>query len=161
MQITLKPMTSSAFTDFWEKSLTHHAAELVREEGYSPSDARGVAEAELLDMLPQGQVTAGQFLYSIWTGSEIVGYLWFLTEETQGRIQAFLCDFTIFPSFRRKGYGRKAVEVFLAIAASLGCCECVLFVSDSNKPAKALYHACGYSALRRHNYGYYMIKQFN
>ena len=43
--------------------------------------------------------------------------------------------------------------------AQAGCEESVLFVSNDNAGARALYEKCGYAFLRAHGYGSYMRKQ--
>ncbi len=43
-------------------------------------------------------------------------------------------------------------------ARNEGCSESVLFVADDNTAANALYEKCGYSFLRRMEYGRYMKK---
>ena len=43
--------------------------------------------------------------------------------------------------------------------AQAGCRESVLFVSNDNAGARALYEKCGYAFLRAHGDGSYMRKQ--
>lgn len=45
------------------------------------------------------------------------------------------------------------------LEAQAGCEESVLFVSNDNAGARALYEKCGYAFLRAHGYGSYMRKQ--
>lgn len=83
-----------------------------------------------------------------------MGYLWFLKEEQK----AFLCDFYVAPDGRRQGCGKAALAEFHKMAAESGCSKSVLFVADRNTAARNLYEKCGYSFLRKQNYGCFMSR---
>lgn len=156
--VTLEPMSPVEFAAFWEESFQHHVRELTEQEGLSQEQARAETERELSEMLPDGLDTPDNYLLTVCAGGRNVGFLWFLTELHKNTRQAFLCDFAIHPTERRKGYAQSALEKWEAKAHSLGCRECVLFVSDTNPAARALYDKCGYRAARKHGYGEYRIK---
>lgn len=156
--VTLEPMAPAEYARFWEDSFLHHARELMDQEGLSAEQAQEDARKELEEMLPAGLDTLDNFLMTIRTEGQNVGFLWFLTEWHQGTKQSFLCDFAITPVERRKGYGLSALKKWESAARSLNCRECVLFVSDDNEAAKALYSKCGFSLLRKHSYGEFRKK---
>ena len=60
---------------------------------------------------------------------------------------------------RRRGYGEAALCMAQLLEAQAGCKESVLFVSNDNAGARALYEKCGYTFLRDRGYGSYMRKQ--
>lgn len=161
MPVILRKMTLSEFELFRQWSVKDRARELAEGSGFSPEDAIKAAEEEFLEMLPDGPRTPDHFLMQIIEKAteEPAGSIWTIREVTQGRKQSFLCDFAIWKSKRRRGYARAALRLAEEQAAQAGCQESVLFVSDSNTPAKALYEKCGYMPLRPEGRGQYMIKQ--
>jgi ribosomal protein S18 acetylase RimI-like enzyme len=93
------------------------------------------------------------------TGSgENIGFIWMLHEQTDGRQQCFLCDFAIWEPYRRKGFGAAALALAEKDALESECREVVLFVTDRNTAAKALYEKSGYRVLRQAGYGKYLSK---
>lgn len=160
MEIALRTMTEEEFSVFRRWSLQNQCAELMEEEHLSPEEAGKEAEAELAQMLPEGLATENQFLKVILRAedSEPVGWIWTLREQADGILQSFLCDFVIFPFFRRRGYGMLSLLAMEAEARAAGCRESVLFVKNSNRAASALYDRGGYALLRPHSYGSFRKK---
>lgn len=158
MSIFLEKMSQEAYEQFWNSSFEHHVDELIREEHFSKEAAEEETRRELEEMLPQGQDTPDNYLLSINSDECVIGYLWFLTEMTEGTKQAFLCDFLIYEENRRRGYGKDALMELEKAVGDSGCAEIVLFVEAENKEALQLYLKRGYGILREHNYGYYMKK---
>ena len=161
MSATIRKMTKEEFEDFYAWSVEHHAKELIEELHMSQDEAIKQTIAEVAKMLPDGLNTKHNYLMTIVEeySKETAGFIWTIHEETEGRKQSFICDFAIWESRRRKGYGAAALRLVENQAAEAGCVESVLFVKDDNTAAKALYRKCGYQVLRQHGYGKYMIKQ--
>ena len=160
MGIDLRTMTPEEFDVFYRWSMENHILELMEEENLSRDAAIREAAEELTQMLPQGLATPHQQLLTIEDADGgAVGFLWTLREETEGRRQSFLCDFSIWEQCRRKGYATAALALMEQRAVAAGCEESVLFVADRNTPATALYEKCGYRLLRRSSYGAFMIKR--
>ena len=161
MSIELRTMTPEEFHIFYRWSMEHHVLELMEEENLSRDAAIREAAAELAQMLPHGLDTERQQLMTIEEpdSGEMVGFLWTLHEETEGRRQSFLCDLAIWEHCRRRGYATAALALMEQRAVEDGCQESVLFVADQNTAARALYEKCGYRILRKYSYGAFMIKQ--
>lgn len=161
MSVTIRKMTGSEFETFYKWSIEHQAAELMEESNMSREDAIRETVEEVSGMLPDGMDTEHNYLMSIIEvdSGETAGFIWTIHEVTDGRRQSFVCDFAIWESKRRKGYAEAALRLAEAAAAEAGCQESVLFVSDSNEAALALYKKCGYQFLRQQGYGKYMKKQ--
>ncbi|MBQ4050802.1 MAG: GNAT family N-acetyltransferase [Oscillospiraceae bacterium] len=160
MAVFIRKMTEDEFESFHRLSIDDQAKDLMEETGLSQQQAVKEAEKEFSDILPDGLNTANNHLMSIveMKTGDPVGFIWTLYEMTEGRKQSFLCDFAILESKRRKGYGAEALRLVETQAAEAGCRESVLFVSDRNDAAKALYTKCGYKILRQEGYGKYMVK---
>lgn len=159
MPITIRNMTQQAYDAFYRWSVKQHTAELMEQKCLPCKEASKEASKELAGMLPDGLNTGNNFLMSIVNGDEMIGFIWTLHEGTGGKKQSFLCDFAIWEEYRRKGYGAQALRLMEKQAADADCVESVLFVSDQNLAARALYEKSGYRVLRQAGYGKYMIKE--
>ncbi len=159
MPITIRNMTQQAYDAFYRWSVEHHANELMEQKCIPWKEASKEASKELSGMLPDGLHTENNFLRSIINGDEIVGFIWTLHEETDGKKQCFLCDFLVWEEYRRKGYAAQALRLMEREAIHAGCVESVLFVADRNAEARTLYEKSGYRVLRQAGYGKYMIKE--
>lgn len=161
MSVTIRAMTSDEFRYFYQWSIDQQAKELAKERHISYEAALQTAAKEVDEMLPEGLQTKENFLMTITEASrgESAGFLWTLHEYTAGKKQSFLCDFAIWESQRRRGYGAAALQLMEKQAINAGCQESVLFVSDDNTAARALYEKCGYRVLRQSGHGKYMMKQ--
>ena len=161
MVITVRKMTSKEFERFCHWSIDNHVKELLEETSMSKEEALKEAKQEFTTMLPDGLRTEHNYLMTIEEkdNKEVVGFIWTIHEETEGKKQSFVCDFFIYESKRRKGYATAALAAVEKKAVEAGCQESVLFVADSNYGAIELYKKCGYQFLRQMDYGEYMIKQ--
>ena len=161
MSVTIRKMTDDEFERFYGWSIENHAKKLVEQLHISQEEAIRQTIEEVAEMLPNGLNSPNNDLVTIVEeeSGESAGFIWTLHEETMGRKQSFLCDFAIWETKRRKGYGQAALSLAEKKAKDAGCQESVLFVADDNAAAKALYEKCGYQPLRRKDHGQYMIKQ--
>ncbi len=159
MSIVIRTMSKQEYEAFYRWSVEDHARELMEEKRIAQEVAIKEAIKELAGMLPDGLHTENNFLRSIINGDEIVGFIWTLHEEMNGKKQCFLCDFVIWEEYRRKGYAAQALRLMEREAIHAGCQECVLYVADRNLAARALYEKCGYKLLRQAGSGKYMIKE--
>ena len=160
MSVTIRAMTPDEFRHFYQWSIEQQAAELMKERHISYKAAIQTAAKEVDEMLPEGLHTKHNYLMTITEAprGESAGFLWTLHEYTAGKKQSFLCDFAIWESKRRRGYGAAALYLMEKQAIDAGCQEIVLFVSDDNTVARALYEKYGYRVLRQSGCGKYMMK---
>ena len=160
MSVMIRAMTPDDFRCFYQWSIEKQAKELMKERHISYEAAIQTAAKEVDEMLPDGLHTKHNYLMIIMEAScgEAAGFLWTLHEYTAGKKQSFLCDFAIWESKRRRGYGAAALDLMEKQAIAAGCQESVLFVSDDNTAAKTLYEKSGYRVLRQSGHGKYMLK---
>lgn len=158
MSVKIRKMTKDEFERFYHWSVEQNVKELMEELHLSQEEAMKKTTAEVAQMLPEGLDTEHNHLFTIVAGEENAGFIWTVHEEFEGRKQSFVCDFAIWESKRRKGYGAAALSLVEKHAADAGCQESVLFVSNENAAAKALYKKCGYHVLRPEEHGTYMVK---
>ena len=163
MAVKIRMMSTAEFDVFYELSVESSAKELMEECAMPHDAALKETKEEVARMLPDGLTTKYNYLMTIVEvdTDDIAGFIWTLHEETTGRKQNFICDFVILEPKRRKGYAVKALRLVEKRAAEAGCQESVLFVSDKNHAAEALYRKCGYQFLRHVDYGKYMLKQLS
>ena len=159
MSVKIRRMTKEEFEVFYKWSVEHHAKELMEELQMSQEEAIKETIIEVAGMLPDGLNTAHNNFMTIVAEGENAGFIWTVHEEFEGRKQSFLCDFAVWESKRRKGYGEEALRLAEKNAADAGSQESVLFVRDDNDAARALYEKCGYHILRKAGYGKFMVKQ--
>ena len=161
MSVKIRPMTMCEFESFQQWSVEDHARDLMEELQISRAAAIQKARAEIAGMLPDGLHTEQNHLMTVMEADtgEAAGFIWTLHEVTAGRKQSFLCDFAIWEPKRRRGYGAAALLLAERYAAEAGCLESVLYVSEDNAAARALYQKCGYRFLRQAGSGAYMVKQ--
>lgn len=161
MSVQIRKMTKAEFELFYHWSVEQNVKELMEELHLSREEAMKKTTAELAQMLPDGLNTEYNHLLTIVADEECAGFIWTVHEEFEGRKQNFVCDFAIWESKRRKGYGAAALSLVEKHAADAGCQESVLFVSNENDAAIALYQKCGYHLLRPEGYGKYMVKSLS
>lgn len=81
-------------------------------------------------------------------GKKIGFILYFYNFSTfQGRAGIYLEDLFIFPEYRNKGYGRKALKELARIAVEEGCGRLEWVCLDWNKPAIQFYESMDAQAL--------------
>ena len=157
--ITIRKMTVSEYEEFYRRSFAHHVLELMEQLDMSKEDAEKETAEELASMLPDGMDTTDNHLMSIVDDNGVqAGFIWTLHEYNGDVKQSFLCDIEVYEPYRRRGCAAAAVGLMEEFARNEGCSESVLFVADDNTAANALYERCGYSFLRRMEYGRYMKK---
>ena len=160
MFVHVREMTNTEYDTFCAWSFSSQTQDYVDISGLSHEAARKQAMVDMQQMLPDGRNTVDHRFMSIEISDskEIVGFIWVLFEETNGRKQTFLCDFLILESHRRKGYATTALSMLSRYSIDIGCDEIVLFVSDQNTAARKLYEKCGYRFLRKAKHGQYLVK---
>ena len=106
---------------------------------WHPDEALKRAEEEFRKELPNGLKTENQYLYSLAdeTSGQKVGMIWFMLELKRPIPVAFIFDFIIYESFRRKGYGLKALQAAEQKAGEMGAKRMELHVFAFNDCRKS------------------------
>jgi ribosomal protein S18 acetylase RimI-like enzyme len=145
--LALVAMTTADFAAFFELAAESHARDNVSNGRWSPTDAPALARQESKKLLPEGERTAGNYLFVLrdLDANVEVGYLWYGTVARGAKKVAFLYQIYIHAQFRRKGFGRQAMHAFEKAALGTDHDELALNVSAANEAARRLYEAIGYS----------------
>jgi ribosomal protein S18 acetylase RimI-like enzyme len=95
--------------------------------------------------LPQGVATPGNFLFTLLNeNAEKVGFLWYAIPPKQPTL-AFIYDFEIYESFRRRGYASQALPALEQDAKARGLTQIELHVFGHNTAARELYKKAGFA----------------
>ena len=146
MDVHLVPMKDEEFREYAKNSTAEYAQDKVASGNWHPDEALMRAEQEFQNDLPDGLKTKNQYLYSLVdeaTGQK-VGMIWFMLDLKRPIPVAFIFDFIIYESFRRKGYGLEALKSAEQKAGGMGAKRMELHVFAFNTGARALYEKAGY-----------------
>ena len=141
----LDPMDEATFVAWREATKREYAAEKVKAGNYPESGAVEMAEAEFVNLLPDGRLTTGHEIRSMVNDDgEKVGYAWFTIESRDvGRV-VYIYDIGVEPAHRRQGYARLALAEIDAYARDHDCIGVMLHVFGDNEAARRLYASAGY-----------------
>jgi RimJ/RimL family protein N-acetyltransferase len=144
--LELIAMSESEYSEYAKHSAVEYASNKVASGNWHPDEALDRAEQEFRKELPNGLKTENQYLYTLVdeTSGQKVGMVWFMLELKRPIPVAFIFDFVIYESFRRKGYGLKALQATEQKAGELGAKRMELHVFAFNEAARALYEKAGY-----------------
>lgn len=146
--VELRAMTEEVFRDYYENAVREYAADHVKAGNWKPEEALALSRREFEELLPNGVASPDQYLYSVWdtaTGDN-VGLVWYALKKNRGAPYAFIYDFVIYESFRRKGYGEQTLRALEEVVKPRGIHEIELHVFGYNTGARALYEKSGYEA---------------
>jgi len=146
LMVQLIPMKEDEYKEYVKHSSAEYAQDKVASGNWHPDEALMRAKQEFQNELPNGLKTENQYLYSLadeLTGQS-VGMIWFMLDLKRPIPVAFIFDFVIYESFRRKGYGLKALKSAEQKAGEMGAKRMELHVFAFNTGARALYEKAGY-----------------
>lgn len=145
--VSLTAMPQDRFQAYKEHLVRDYAREKVKAGVWSQEKALKRSEADIDGLLPEGTGTRDHFLYSIRDDStaENVGTLWLAFVKTDVGRAIWIYDIEIFTRFRRRGYGKRALEAAESKAKDLGADRIELHVFGHNAAARALYEGTGYT----------------
>ena len=145
--VGLTTMPEDRFQVYREHLAREYAQEKVKAGVWSQEEAPSRAEADIDGLLPEGTSTEDHFIYTIRADSvaEDVGTLWLAFRKTGVGRAIWIYDIEIFDSFRRRGYGKRALEAAEDKARALGADRIELHVFGHNTAARALYEGAGYT----------------
>ncbi|MBD7963454.1 GNAT family N-acetyltransferase [Fictibacillus sp. Sa2CUA10] len=118
--IHLNPLTEQEFQDYLAFMISDHAREITKNFNLTLQAALEESEMMMSDLWKDGLLTEGQYLYNIQDSKtyEKVGILWYgLIPEIN---QAYVYHIFIDDLHRRKGYGKKTLEM---LQSMLSECE--------------------------------------
>lgn len=146
--IHLNPLTEQEFQEYLAFMISDHAREITKNFNLTLQAALEESEMMMSDLWKDGLLTEGQYLYNIQdsTTYEKVGILWYgLIPEIN---QAYVYHIFIDDLHRRKGYGKKTLEILQSMLKQSGIESIGLSVFGKNDVAYQLYKKLGYKNTR-------------
>lgn len=145
-KIKFVELEEAPFREYREQLAREYAEDKVKAGVWSQAEAEGRASRELDELLPEGPATRDHFLYSVRDDDlpAEVGIVWITVKNSGVGRSLWIYDIIIHEQFRRRGYGRRTLELVDAKARELGASKVELHVFGHNEGARALYEQMGY-----------------
>lgn len=144
--IAFTPVSSATFEGFVDYFVPDYAAEIVTNYQLTEADASLQAEQEIENSFPLAENTPGQTLLCVThveDNHELhIGYLWYKANTLQHSV--FINEFYLFPLFRNKGLGRKALVALEERLMKDEFTQIHLRVAGDNEHARHVYEASGF-----------------
>ncbi|MGY3743405.1 GNAT family N-acetyltransferase [Leuconostoc inhae] len=142
--LKLMPMNPSHFQQYINFAVNDYATEKVAAGTWTTETAQKNAQLTYDRLLPHGLETPNNFFYSIFNDSEIIGYIWFGTDN-ENSSTAFIFDFEIYKAYQNKGFGSKTLDLVSRETKNMGFTSLGLHVFGSNSRAIHVYQKSGFS----------------
>jgi len=142
--IHLKQMLECDFEEYLSWAIQDFAQDKINAGNWNVSEALEKSEASFQTYLPEGLNTMAHHFFSIFKDEQNVGMIWFAEDNSSQKTTAFIYDFVINETQRRKGFGKAALKAVEQELKTLGINTIGLHVFAHNKAARQLYEAVGY-----------------
>ncbi|MGE7765636.1 GNAT family N-acetyltransferase [Peribacillus sp. NPDC096540] len=142
--VTLKPITQEDFKQYIIHAIDDYAKDKVASGNWSEDEAIDLSRKEFSQLLPKGEKSEFNYIFSIFHDQRIVGTIWIAQNSSTKNDEGFIYDFIIFDQYQGLGYGKKAMKEIEIIAKELGMKKISLHVFGHNKIARGLYEKLGY-----------------
>jgi ribosomal protein S18 acetylase RimI-like enzyme len=139
--INLELMDSAEFQRYLNMAIENYANEHVLAGNWSEEESIDKATEEYTSLLPEGEKTVNNYLYTIREVDQEVGMIW-LAKKTNDK--GFIYDIRISATYQGRGFGKEAMKQIELIGKSLGLKKIGLHVFGYNKVARTLYEKLGY-----------------
>lgn len=139
--ITLKLMNPDEFQTYFKSAIESYAKEKVLSKNWHERESFSKAREEYERLLPKGEKTEHNYLYSILEGDREIGVVWLEQKTTEN---GFIRDIRILESYQGLGYGKEAMKQIEVEGKRFGLKKIGLHVFGHNKVARGLYEKLGY-----------------
>ncbi len=145
--IELTQMTPAEFDDYLDHAVRSYGESRIRSGQWQPGEAPELAEKTLRDLLPDGLQTPGHQLLAIrdLDLGRAIGYLWLGLSSHGAEVRAYIYDFVVLEEYRRRGYGKAALQALEDKARGMGVHIIAAHVYSEDYVARALYDQIGYT----------------
>lgn len=139
--INLTLMNAGEYQGYLSSAIKTYAEEKVLAGNWKEEEALKKAEEEYTRLLPQGEKTESNFLYTIRKGDEAVGIIWLAQKSEE---LGFIYDIYILEKYQGNGYAKEALKSIENVGQKLRLKKIGLHVFGHNKVARGLYEKLGY-----------------
>jgi ribosomal protein S18 acetylase RimI-like enzyme len=130
--------------DKWKAQIWKSYREEMIRAGTSEAAADENIQENIRELMPDGKLTPGNFVFDVMKAEDHVGYVW-LNEKNS---EWFIYDIEVFEKYRGRGFGRETMQAIEAHIRAKGGNVIGLSVFGFNKVAQKLYEAEGYEVTR-------------
>ncbi|MEH7456410.1 GNAT family N-acetyltransferase [Bacillus sp. JJ1127] len=142
--VELKPMSQENFQQYIMKAIDNYAKEKITSGNWNEDEAIDLSRKTFTELLPQGEKSEFNYLFSIFHDQNIVGMIWIAQKSPMNHDEGYIYDFIIFEQYQGLGYGKKAMKEIEILAKELGMKKISLHVFGHNTIARELYEKLGY-----------------
>lgn len=139
--IILRSMKSDEFQKHIVTLIEGYAKDKVLAGNWSEEESLDRAKAELANLLPDGEKTENNYLYSILNDNQVIGMIWL---AQTGDEEGFIYEISIDEQFQGYGFGKEAMKRLEEVAKDLGMKKIGLHVFGHNHRAISLYEKLDY-----------------
>jgi ribosomal protein S18 acetylase RimI-like enzyme len=139
--IKLVEMNSVEYQIYISTAIKTYAEEKVLAGNWNKEESVRKAKEEYGRLLPNGEKTENNFLYSIVMDEKAIGVIWLarLSEK-----KGYIYDLAIEQAYQGFGYGKEAMKQIENVGQKLGINNIGLHVFGHNLVARGLYEKLGY-----------------
>lgn len=143
--VTLKAMNHEDFQEYVVSSMETYAKEKVASGNWSEAESLDLAKKDYKKLLPKGEKSEFNYLYSIFDTDVNVGVIWIAQKSPENKEEGFIYEIKIYDEYQGLGFGKKAmIEMETIAREELGMKKIGLHVFGHNKIARGLYEKLGY-----------------
>jgi RimJ/RimL family protein N-acetyltransferase len=139
--VTLRLMNSTEYQTYIQLAVESYAKEKVLAKNWSEEESISKAKMEFEKLLPKGEKTENNYLYTIQNEERTLGSVWL---EQKNSENGFIRDIRISEKYQGLGYGNEAMKQIEIVGERLGLSKIGLHVFGHNKVARGLYEKLGY-----------------
>lgn len=140
--IHLVKMTPEAFATWHAAQIKSYAQEKITAMTWRPEEAAQKAAEEFKRLLPDGQNTAHEWLWTITQDQTPIGALW--VHHDVDNAHAFIYDIVIAPAYQDQGFGQQTLQALDEKAKAAGVTTIGLHVFGGNHRAQHVYAKMGF-----------------
>jgi ribosomal protein S18 acetylase RimI-like enzyme len=141
--VKLVEMPPASYDNWKDQIWKAYREEMIR-AGTSEAAADENIQENIKELMPNGKLTPGNFVFDVMNAEDHVGYVW-LNEKNS---EWFIYDIEIIEKYRRRGFGRETMQAIEAHIRAKGGNVIGLSVFGFNKVAQKLYKSEGYEVTR-------------
>lgn len=134
-------MNSAEYQTYISSAIKTYAEEKVLSGNWKQEESIRKAEEEYIRLLPNGEKTERNFLYTVRKNDEAVGVIWLAQKSEK---LGFIYDIYILEQYQGKGYAKEAMKEIESVGQKLGLKKIGLHFFGHNKVARGLYEKLGY-----------------
>ncbi|MEK4487023.1 GNAT family N-acetyltransferase [Psychrobacillus sp. FSL H8-0484] len=139
--IKLVLMNSDEYQKYITSAIKSYAEEKVLSGNWYQEESISKAEEEYTKLLPNGEKTESNYLYTILNDDEAIGVIWLAQKSEK---EGFIYDINILEKYQGFGYAKEAMKQIENVGQKLGMIKIGLHVFGHNKIARGLYEKLGY-----------------